>query len=120
MCFDEIKRILSAIDDPVIKLEMVMDFGKHLAPVPNDAVCSEIKGCTSRVEICRKENMFFGRADSAIVRGIVAIFIAIVDGKTPSQIKEMDLRKMFSSLNLNLGAGRMNGVDSMILFLQNL
>lgn len=120
MTFDEIKNILSTIEDPVAKLEMVMDFGSSLAPVPSDAVCSEITGCTSRVEICRVGNRFYGHADSQLVRGIVAIIIAIVDGKTPAQIKEIDLQKLFLSLNLNLGAGRLNGVNSMIRFLYNL
>lgn len=120
MTFDEIKNILSAVSDPATKLEMVMDFGHQMAPVPDGAVCTEIKGCTSRAAICRVGNRFYGDADSAIVRGIVAIMIAIVDGKTPDEIKNMDLEKMFSSLHLQLGAGRLNGVNSMILFLHNL
>ena len=65
-------------------------------------------------------NNFYARADTAIVRGIVAILISIVDGKTPDEIKKLDLHAMFSSLNINLGAGRLNGVNSMILFLKNL
>ena len=120
MTFDEIKNILSAIDNPVARLEMVMDIGANLPVVPADAVCSEIRGCTSRVEICRVGNNFYARADSAIVRGIVAILISMVDGKTPDEIRKLDLSAMFSSLNLNLGAGRLNGVNSMILFLKNL
>ena len=120
MTYDEIKRILLTIDDPVEKLEMVMDFGAHLPAVPNNAVCSEITGCASHVEICRVGNQFYGVADSAIVRGIVAIMISMVDGKTPDEIREMDLQNMFLSLNLNLGAGRLNGVNSMIRFLKNL
>lgn len=120
MTFDEIKNILSAIDDPALKLEMVMDFGARLSAVPDGAICSEITGCASRVEICRVANNFYAIADSAIVRGIVAILISMVDGKTPDEIRAMDLHAMFSSLNLNLGAGRLNGINSMILFFQNL
>ncbi len=37
-----------------------------------------------------------------------------------SEIKKMDLAGEFASLNLNLGAGRLNGVNSMIRFFQNL
>ena len=120
MTFDEMKNILSVITDPVEKLEVVMDLGKDLPPAPKDAVCSEISGCASRVEICHKGNRFYGNADSALVSGIVAIMIAMVDGKTPGQIKKIDLQKEFLSLNLNLGAGRLNGVNSMIRFLNNL
>ena len=88
MTFDEIKRVLSLIENPVEKLEMVMDFGKRLEPVLENATCTEIVGCTSFVEICRAGNRFFAHADSAIVRGIAAIVISIVDGKTPEQMRE--------------------------------
>ena len=120
MTYDEIKNFLSIVSDPATKLEMVMDIGAHMSPVPDGAECSEITGCASRVEICRLGNSFYGTADSAIVRGIVAIMISMVDGKTSAEIKELDLLNMFNELNLNLGAGRLNGVNSMIRFLQNL
>ena len=120
MVYDEMRNILSSTDDPALKLEMVMDFGAQLPGVPDNAACSEITGCASHVEICRVGNHFYGVADSKLVRGIVAILIAMVNGKTPAEIKEMDLQKMFLSLNLNLGAGRLNGVNAMIRFFQNL
>ena len=102
MTYDEIKNILANISDPALKLEMVMDIGKTLLPAPDGAVCSEISGCASRVEICRIKNSFYGTADSAIVRGIVAIIISMVDGKTPDEIRKMDLSQMFMDLNLNI------------------
>jgi cysteine desulfuration protein SufE len=120
MNYDEIKKLLSGITDPAMKLEMVMDFGARLAQVPDGATCSEITGCASHVEICRLGNRFYACADSAIVRGIVAILLSMVDGHTPDEIRQMDLAQMFSGLELNLGAGRLNGVNSMIRFLQNL
>ena len=120
MTFDEIKNILNVMENPVEKLEMVMDLGKSLEPVPENAVCTEIIGCSSFVEICRLNNSFYAHADSAIVRGIVAILISMVNGKTPAQIKQMDLLTEFQKLDLNLGAGRLNGVNSMVRFLQNL
>lgn len=120
MTYDEIKNLLSGISDAATKLEVVMDIGAQLSPVPDGATCNEITGCASRVEICRLKNHFYGTADSALVRGIVAIMIAMVDGKTNTEIKQLDLLGMFNALNLNLGAGRLNGVNSMIRFLQNL
>ena len=120
MTYAEMKNILSVIDNPVQKLEMVMDFGAHMPPVPDSAVCNEIVGCASFAEICRDGKHFYGRADSALVRGIVAIITAMVDGKSAEQIKKMDLSGEFASLNINLGTGRLGGVNSMIRFLQNL
>ncbi len=118
--FEKIKGILSGIDDPVMRLEFVMDLGAHLASVPDGAVCTEIDGCASRAIICRDGNRFYGDADAALVRGILAILIAMVDGKDPAAIRNQDLAADFAALNLGLGAGRLNGVNSMIRFLQNL
>ena len=120
MTYDEIKQMLSAVTDPAMKLELVMDLGAHMAPAPDNAICTEITGCASHVEICRLGNHFYGVADSALVRGIVAIMISMVDGRSPDEIRQMDLQRMFTDLNINLGAGRLNGVNSMIRFLTNL
>ena len=120
MTYADIKNLLQSISDPVQKLEFVMDLGRSLVAVPEGAMCNEIVGCASHVEICRNGNKFYGRADSALVRGIVAILIAMVDEKTPDEIKNIDILSEFSSLDINLGAGRLNGLESMIRFFHNL
>ena len=120
MKYIDIKTSLSSIEDPVEKLEMVMDLGKSLESVPDDAKCNEIFGCTSFVQICEKDGHFYGRADSMMVRGIIAIILAMVDDKSIDEIKEIDMFGEFSSLNLNFGAGRLNGIQSMISFFKNL
>lgn len=120
MQWDDVRQMLLLIDNPIERLDMVMDLGRSLATVPESAVCTEIVGCSSFVQICRDGNRFYGRADSALVRGIVAIIIAMVDGKSPDEIKNIDIQGQFNQLNLNLGAGRLNGVNSMIRFLKNL
>ena len=38
----------------------------------------------------------------------------------PEEIKKIPLDKMFADLNINIGAARLNGVNSVIRFLQNL
>jgi len=120
MKYVDIKKSVALISDPVEKLEMVIELGKTLEPVPEDAKCNEIFGCASFVQICEKDGRFYGRADSLMVRGIVAIILAIVDGKSISEIKNIDLLGEFNSLNLNFGAGRLNGIQSMVSFFKNL
>jgi sulfur transfer protein SufE len=108
MTYTEIKSLLSQISDPVLRLEFVMDLGTQISPIPQTSVCTEVSGCASRVQICKASGKFYGAADSALVRGIVAIILAMAnDGIS-------DLRGEFNSLNLNLGAGRLNGVESII------
>lgn len=120
MNYQDMKNMLMMTDDAAMRLELLVDFGKNLLPVPDGADCTEILGCASFVQICRLGNNFYGVADSAIVRGIVAIIIAMVDGKSADEIKKMDVNSEFQSLGLGLGAGRLSGVNSMIRFLQNL
>jgi len=120
MNFAEIKKSLDSIENPVDKLEFVMDLGKGLEAVPEKAKCNEIVGCSSFVEICHKGARFYGRADSLMVRGIVAIILALVDGKSADEIKKMDLETEIKALKLNFGAARLNGIQSMINFFKNL
>ncbi len=108
------------IEDPIDKLEFVMDLGKNLPDVPKKSKCTEILGCSSFVEICQKGVFFYGRADSLMVRGIVAIILSMVDGKSIDDIKKIDMETEFRGLNLNFGAARVNGIQSMINFFKNL
>ena len=71
MTYAQMKNLLSLTDDAAQKLELIMDFGAHMENVPENALCSEIVGCSSFVEICRLGDKFYGRADSVLVRGIV-------------------------------------------------
>jgi sulfur transfer protein SufE len=114
MNYTEIKSLLMSMDDPVDRLEMIMDLGRELSPIPDSALCAEISGCASRVQICRDSGVFYGDADSALVRGIIAIILAMQNDNV------QDLRGGFDLLNLQLGAGRLNGVNSIISFLQSL
>ncbi len=118
--YNEIKNALSLIENPVDKLEFVMDLGKNLDDVPENAICTEILGCASFVQICQKNGRFYGRADSLMVRGIVAVILSLVDGKSVDEIKKMDLETEINSLKLNFGAARLNGIQSMISFFKNL
>ena len=120
MTYAEMKYALSLVESPIEKLEMVMDFGKSLYDVPEGAKCSEIMGCASIVKICQYNGKFYGMADSAMVRGIVAIILAMIDGMGVDEIKQFDFSGEFNELNLNFGASRLNGIQSMISFFKNL
>ena len=120
MNYEQIKKSLSLIQDPIDKLDMVIELGKNLPKVPKSAVCTEIMGCASFVQICRDGTKFYGTADSVMVRGIVAIILSMVDGKSIKEIKNLDIMAEFQSLDLNFGAARLNGIQSMISFFKNL
>lgn len=120
MKYEQVKQMLRGLDNPVQKLELVMDLGAHIDSVPDGAVCHEIVGCASWAQICRVDNRFYAQADSAMVRGILALIIMMIDEKTVDEIKNMDIADEFSTLQIPLGTGRLNGLDSMIRFFKNL
>lgn len=120
MNYEEIKKFLLMLDNPADRLEMVMDIGMRAPSVPDGAECTQILGCSSFVQICRDGNNFYVNADSVLVRGIATILAAMVNGKTAQEIQKIDIATEFASLGINLGAGRLNGLDSMIRFFKNL
>jgi sulfur transfer protein SufE len=113
MTYSEMKSLLVGIGDPVIRLDALMDIGRELPPIPAGVAGTEIKGCASRVEIWRDGGgRFYGSADSLIVRGIVAVLLAMKE-------EGADFGE-FPSLGLNLGASRLAGTAAMIAYLENL
>jgi cysteine desulfuration protein SufE len=59
---------------------------------------------------------FEGDSDAHIVRGLVAIVLAIYSGKTASEIANLDALDVFNRIGLveHLSAQRANGLRSMI------
>lgn len=113
MKYNEIKNLFDKLDDPVLRLELVIDLGRELANIPSDSDCTEISGCASHAAICKSRGIFYGQSDSAMVRGIIAICISMANDGVK------DIRTEFESLNINLGAGRLAGLDGIIKTIGN-
>lgn len=113
MKYSEIKNLFKQIDDPVLRLELVMDLGNKLTPIPNSAECKDVLSCASSVQICQKDGVFYGTSDSALVRGIIAICISMANDGVKN------LKEEFDGLDINLGAGRLTGLDGIIKAINN-
>lgn len=111
--FNEIKSLINETIDPVLKLELVMDFGNNLLPIPDGKIGTEIKGCSSKVFIYQDpDKKLYANADSKLVSGIVYILLTM---------KQENIGfDEFAKLNLNLGSSRLTGTASMIAYLSNL
>ncbi len=86
---------------------------------------NKVRGCVSQVwlELQRDETpggesllRYRGDSDSHLVRGLVAIAIALFSGRTPQQILATDALAVFRELGLeqHLTPQRSNGVRAMI------
>jgi cysteine desulfuration protein SufE len=97
------------LDDWEDRYRYVIELGKNLPPLTaaehNDA--TKVRGCASQVwlvsEVARNGEPvlnFRGDSDALIVRGLIAILIALYSGLTPLLIAATDAESVFRRLGL--------------------
>jgi cysteine desulfuration protein SufE len=123
--YEEIAENLSVLDDWEDRYRYVIDLGKALPALP-DALRTEanrVQGCASQVWLATevaggadRTVSFQGDSDALIVRGLVAVAIAITSGKPAREIAGMDVVGRFDELGLkaHLSSQRSNGLRSMV------
>jgi len=119
---DQITETFSLFDDWEDRYRYLIDLGKTLPEFPETAriEANLVRGCTSRVWMIPQiqDGMFRFAADSDahIVRGLIAVLMAIYDGKNISELKSIEVEKIFNELGLeqNLSPNRRNGFFSMV------
>lgn len=125
MNIDQIRDDFSYLDDWEDRYRYLIELGRQLEPLPDAKRTPENKvtGCASQVWLWtrsaedREERLrFVGDSDAHIVRGLVAVVIALFDGKTPAEIAEIDPEAVFAELDLasHLSSQRSNGLRSMV------
>ncbi len=115
--------ILDEWDD---RYRYLIELGRTLAPMPDDAhnETNRVRGCASQVWLeARREDagsetrlFFTGDSDAHIVRGLVALTLALYSGQTPQVILAREAQTLFDELGLgsHLTPQRSNGMRSMV------
>lgn len=120
---DELKENFALFDDWEERYKYLIDLGKMLPPMSDSLKTDEtiVKGCTSRVwMICEtdEEGVFHFTADSDahIVRGLIAVLLGAYEGKTATQIQDVDIDAAFREIGLDkhLSPNRRNGFFAMV------
>ncbi|MGE4371334.1 MAG: SufE family protein [Xanthobacter sp.] len=126
MNIDDLVADFEFLDDWEDRYRYVIELGKSLKPFPEEArtEANKVQGCTSQVWlVCsRKETPdgvfleFLGDSDAHIVRGLVAVLLFLVSGRTPKEILDMDILDIFRQIGLegHLTPQRSNGLRSMV------
>lgn len=126
MTFDEILDGFSFLDDWEDRYRYLIELGRDMPPFPDDARTAEnkVQGCTSQVWLLtsleRAGNdtvlRFQGDSDSHLVRGLVAVVIALYSGKSAKDILATDAEATLGRLGLqeHLTPQRSNGFRSMV------
>lgn len=118
---DEIIEEFSAFDEWLDRYELLIELGNELKPI-NEAHRNEqhlIEGCQSRVWVDARleEGKVYYSADSdaIITKGIIALLIRVLNGRTPQEILDTDLYFIDRiGLRENLSPTRSNGLLAMI------
>jgi cysteine desulfuration protein SufE len=123
---DDIIDNFSLLDEWDDRYRYVIELGRGMDPLPDIHRCgaNKVPGCASQVWLgtsVRFEHQrplldFCGDSDAHIVRGLVAILLAVVSGKSADQILAADPIALFDRLGLreHLTPQRSNGFRSMV------
>ncbi|MEH6718906.1 MAG: SufE family protein [Aurantimonas endophytica] len=127
---EEITTDFEYLDDWEDRYRYLIELGRALPPMPEDAVNDEnkVRGCVSQVWLTSEADdatpphlTFRGESDAHIVRGLVAIALALYSGKTAPEILDIDAEAVFGRLGLqdHLTPQRSNGLRSMVNRIKN-
>jgi len=118
---DNIIEEFSLFDDWMDKYNLLIDIGKELPVIDPKYKVKDflIEGCQSKVwlhpEYDGKLITFTADSDAIITRGIVALLVKVLSGRTPDEILATDLYFIDKiGLRQNLSPTRSNGLLSMV------
>lgn len=118
----EIVEEFSQLTDWMDKYAYIIDLGNTLAPYPEDKKTPAhlIEGCQSRVWIdactdAQGNVIFSADSDAMIVKGIIALLLRVLSGRTPDEILHADLHFIEDiGLAQHLSPTRSNGLLAML------
>lgn len=125
----ENRRLAAIIDDLMFlddwdeRYRYLIELGRRLEPLPDDAYSEEnkVRGCASQVWLLLARQpdgslAIRGDSDALIVKGLVALVLAMFDGRPASEIAAFDAGGFFAEIGLkdHLTAQRSNGLASMV------
>lgn len=123
---DDIIENFELIEDDDMRLEYLIELGKDLPPMPEHLRTEQnrVHGCESQVWIDTALEgsgdaprlALHGFSDSFIVRGFVALMLALYQGKAPQEASETDGLELFRQLRFgsHVTSKRSNGVRAMV------
>lgn len=123
---DEIVANFELLDDWEERYRYVIELGRLMPPLPEEARVDQnkVQGCASQVwletRVTDQEDgpvlTLRGDSDAHIVRGLVALMVALFSEKSLAEVERTDVQRLFGELGLreHLTPQRSNGVHSMV------
>ncbi len=122
---EEVIENFDFLDDWDDRYAYLVELGESL-PALDDALRTEanrVQGCMSQVWVCPVADPsgpgrlnYLGDCDTSIIKGVLALLIELMSGRTPEQIEALDLDNLFDQLKLaeHLSPNRHFGIYSIV------
>jgi len=127
MAIDEIIGNFELMDEWDDRYRYIIELGRSLPDLPEQARTdtNKVQGCASQVWMQTQVKpdgaggpvlVFIGDSDAHIVKGLIAILLALYSGQTAKEILSRDAAALFTQLGLgeHLTPQRSNGFRSMV------
>jgi cysteine desulfuration protein SufE len=124
---DDIKENFELLDDWDDRYRYVIELGRTLEPLPDaeHSADNKVNGCTSQVWLSRQVARtdagepvltYLGDSDAHIVRGLMAILLTLLSGRSARDILASDPIQLFNELGFkeHLTPQRSNGLRAMV------
>jgi len=120
--FQDIADNLDLLDDWEDRYRYIIELGQALPPLTEDErnAANRVHGCVSQVWLVTEPHddqiTYRGESDAMIVRGLVAMLIALYSGRPAQEIADTDAIAVFDTLGLreHLSTQRSNGLVAMV------
>lgn len=132
MDIEEIIGNFELLDEWDDRYRYLIELGRTLEPLPQEAYsdANKVRGCASQVWLETRAEagpagepriLYRGDSDAHIVKGLVALALALFSGRTPQTIVETDPQPVFAKLGLaqHLTPQRSNGLRAMVDRIKN-
>lgn len=120
--FEQIRDDFEFLDEWDDRYKYLIDLGRGIAPYPEEFRDDDhkVRGCASQVWLhathTKEAITLQGDSDAHIVKGLVALLIALYSGKSPQGMFELDPKAALAPFDLqdHLTPQRSNGLHSMV------
>ena len=121
--FEDIAENLAFLDDWEDRYRYLIELGQALPPLGagEKTEATRVHGCVSQVWLVTEPQAdgtirYRGESDALIVRGLVAVLVALYSGRPAAEIAATDAIAEFDRLNLreHLTSQRSNGLVAMV------
>ena len=129
LTIEDVLENFELLDDWEARYAYLVELGEALPPM-DEALrvdANRVHACMSRVWVCPFKDpancrglVYQGDCDTAIIKGVLALLIGVMSGRTREDILSLDLDRLFDELQLaeHLSPNRHVGIYAIVEFMK--